>query len=163
MEIYEPEGDKRLNPNDNYEMYAQATLRVSAEWYATHKAQKATDWIEKERLENEARLKAQAERADEVRDSTMTGIMAGLLPRLGKAGLETFFESDEHIVGLSASDGERAPLVMTYHKAGKTLQTFVDVDVIDEDVTYLSGNKTPREQLKGYDAVLTWLDKLLSE
>lgn len=163
VQKYKPEVDlKRLNPNDNYEMYAQSTLRVSAEWYATYKQQQETDWVAIEKLKREADARRLAERNAEVLDGTMTGILAGLMPKLGRTGLSVTFDVDETGAGFSAEtpDLSEEVISMSYDRADRSLMTRIGQQEFVEDVSLLSGNRAPREQIAGLEAVHAYLDGL---
>lgn len=148
-----------------YPRWIKRNLTDALVFWGQYKHALGLDWEEIERVKREKEeAKLALWRAKNL-DGIMTGVLAGLMPKLGKAGLMVGFDVDSDAVSFTADDvmdngGLKVVVAMTFDKRDKTLLTEVDGHRVIplEDVSLLSGNRAPREQLAGLRAVLEWLE-----
>ncbi|UDL16637.1 hypothetical protein SEA_ATUIN_244 [Arthrobacter phage Atuin] len=153
----------QISRHYNYDSYIKSGLEGLIYWYSHKKLADSTDWDEIERQQREERERKLAERSEEVRLRTMTSIMSGLLPKISKIVPDSrviFDITEEEISLMVFTGGDDCPISVQYSKGSLDLSATVAGDHYLEDTTYLNGNTSPRQQLKGIDAVHVYLDSL---
>lgn len=147
----------------NYHEWARNGIEGALTYYAYAKLKDSTDWEEIQRRKNEEFARKLAERSEEVRLGTMTGILSGLLPKISKAipeGARVLFDITEEEISLTVLHENQPILSVEYYKGSLDLSTSVDGHHYLEDTTYLNGNTSPRQQLEGINAIHVYLESL---
>ncbi len=146
--------------------YVKGNVRGTLSWWADFKLKQGIDFDEIDRLKREARDNALAERAQGVRESIVLGFLSGLLPKINRdlPDSEVEFYTSPEGFELQAS-GWKYTIALDYNRETFALKTSIfseGIDVIDlsEDLTLVSGNTRPRDQVKGLEAVHEFLDGL---
>lgn len=112
---------------------------------------------ERRRAEN-AKL---VERAAETRESLVSGIISGLMPKINrrlKSAKTSFFISEDTFELYTASTVDRAEIDLVYQRSDFSVMMRVNDQQFNEDWQILSGNKPMREQSAGYLAIVTFLE-----
>lgn len=145
-----------------YEHWINRNLTEALRYWGQYKYALSVDWDEKERIEREKREKAYAARAEGVRESLVIGFLTGLLPKTQRAFADGY--SDLSLKGsrfsLFAESGDSQRYVsLAYNRETFMLTTATTDDKMStEDLTLLNGNTSPRQQVKGLEAVHAYLD-----
>lgn len=154
-------------------MYARDSrhyLTYALENYGNYRLASDPEFAEAQRkaLEEEARKRAEklAERSAGVRESVVMGFMTGLMSKCAKASPESVVEFGTWDRGFDLTlDGNNFYITLNYDRETYTLATNIDANSVTvhegkDDLTLISGNYSPREQVEGYRAVVDFLDGL---
>lgn len=147
-----------------YQHWITRSLTDALRSWGQYKYAMTVDWEEKARLDREAREAAWAERSVEKRESMMLAFMAGLMPKINRAlpDSDAELEINDETFSLTVT-GWKYRIEMEYTRNTFSLITWVcseghDVFNETEDMTLVHGNARPRDQIKGYAAVVDFLD-----
>ncbi len=103
-----------------------------------------------------------AARSQEVRESLVSGILSGLVPKARKAGAVSFSVND-WVIKLSVTENLSSTEVfeLTYDRGDFTLDAFLkDKEFELEDWSALNGNARPRDQSVAYAEIVGFLESL---
>jgi hypothetical protein len=144
---------------DQYLGWVFNHLGHALRYYAMHKLASTIDFEEIARLRREEYERKLAERLDEVRDGIVLGAFHSLLSKAQKSPkvTEVRYESGDGFTTLIGFDPDEA-FVMTYVRSERRIVTTLGEDKVwHDDVTYIKGSESPREQLDGLAALLDFL------
>jgi len=156
--------DEHVHGPYGYQHWITRSLTDALRTWGQYKYAMTVDWEEKARLDREAREAAWAERSVDKREAMILSFMSGLLPKINRslADAQVDLETSEAVFDLRVS-GWKYSIKMGYTRETFKLETYIFSEGIDvfnetEDLTLVHGNARPRDQIKGYAAVVDFLD-----
>lgn len=153
-----------LKSEYGYKHWIERSLKEALIHWGQYKHALTVDWEEVERKRHEAYIKQQLERGDKVRDNVVGGAFNQLMSRAraSKTVATLQYEEDGYwnLIAYGAEDVNKELFSMSYMPADMEVTVTIGQDtVITDSVSRMVGSCSPRQQLKGLDAVLTWLDE----
>lgn len=160
-------GETEINHTDvsryaDYGNIAQNYLRQALLAYATLKVVNETDWEEIDRLAEQERRKALAERAEGIRDTVVTGALTAAVVKARKqlpASIVTFDVDEEGAaLEITEASGKSPAVIVEYDPVEKLLITNIEGRSFEDEVDVVDGSQSPRAQFSGIDSLYKWLE-----
>lgn len=151
-----------------YTHWINRSLKDSLIYWMQYKHALSVDWDAVERARKLELAKKLAERKAGVREAVVLGFMSGLLPKISRAAPEAdvTFETNKETFELDVVfESFSHNISMVYDRETRQMYTRIVrperlADGHTDDLTGISGNLAPAEQVKGYAAVVDYLDGL---
>lgn len=151
-----------VNRHTDYGQYATNYLKHALNAFAALKVINETDWDEIDRLANEERRKALAERAEGIRDTVVTGALTAAVVKARKQLPDSIVTFDVDAEGaaleITEASGKSPAVVVEYDPVEKILVTNIEGRSFEDEVDVVDGSQSPRAQFSGIDALYKWLE-----
>jgi hypothetical protein len=160
--LHNVKSDEYLKSAYGYKHWISRSLKEALVFWGQYKHAQSVDWDAEIRRRIDEEELARAERSDRVRDNVVGGAFNQLMSRARASKIVSSLQYEEEADYwnlIAYGEKEIELFSMSYMLLDVQVVTVLGNEtVLTDNVKTISGNSAPRQQLKGLDTVLKWLD-----